>query len=93
MANHTVTFDVSANPVTVQTGTLLTEAAHKAGVEVTQPCGGQGRCGRCLVQVTKGDVRRRSTLRLSSTDVANGYALACQAVVERDVSFTVPAQE
>jgi len=93
MAKHTVTFDVSANPVTVQTGTLLTEAAHKAGVEVTQPCGGQGRCGRCMVRVTGGDVRRRSTLRLSSADLAQGYALACQAVVEGDVSVSVPPQE
>jgi len=93
MAKHTVTFDVSANPVTVQTGTLLTEAAFMVGVEVTQPCGGQGRCGRCMVRVTEGNVRRRSTLRLSSADVAQGYALACQAVVEGDVSVIVPPQE
>jgi len=93
MAHHAVTFDVSANPVTVQTGTLLTEAAQKAGVEVTQPCGGQGRCGRCLVRVTEGNIRRRSTLRLSAEDVAEGFALACQAVVEGDATVSVPPQE
>ena len=73
------------HPVHVPTGTLLTEAAHTAGVEITQPCGGQGRCGRCAVHVTKGEVRRRSTLRLTAEDVAAGYALACQSVVEGDV--------
>ena len=93
MANHAVTFDVSENPVTVQTGTLLTEAAAMAGVEVAQPCGGQGRCGRCMVRVTDGDVRRRSTLRLSPADVEYGFALACQSVVEGDVSISVPPQE
>ncbi len=93
MAHHAVTFDVSENPVTVQTGTLLTEAAQKAGVEVTQPCGGQGRCGRCLVRVTGGNIRRRSTLRLSAEDVAEGFALACQAVVEGDATVSVPPQE
>ena len=38
-------------------------------------------------------MRRRSTLRLSAEDVAAGYALACQSVVEGDVSVTVPPQE
>lgn len=93
MSEHTVTFDVAKKPVRVPTGTLLSEAARLAGVDIGQPCGGQGRCGRCAVQVTKGDVRRRSSLRLSTEDIAQGYALACQSVVEGDVSVTVPPQE
>ena len=96
MTEHLVTFNLDgAQPVAVHvpTGTLLTEAAQRAGVEITQPCGGQGRCGRCAVQVTGGDVRRRSTLRLTAEDVATGYTLACQSVVEGDVSVSVPPQE
>jgi uncharacterized 2Fe-2S/4Fe-4S cluster protein (DUF4445 family) len=60
------------------------------------PCGGQGRCGRCAVIVeegTAGAVRRRSTQRLSPEDVAAGYALACQTVVEGDVVVSIPPQE
>lgn len=75
------------------TGTLVVEAAQMAGIEIAQPCGGQGRCGRCAVRTVEGDVRRRSTLRLSPADVAAGYALACQAVVEQDVAIVVPPQE
>jgi uncharacterized 2Fe-2S/4Fe-4S cluster protein (DUF4445 family) len=94
---HTVTFALpdSQTPVVVQvpTNTLLAEAATQAGIEIGQPCGGQGRCGRCAVQVTEGQARRRSTLRLSETDVAQGYALACQTVVEGDVAIFVPPQE
>ena len=102
MAQHLVTFHLDdpslgahapLHPVHVPTGTLLTEAAHTAGVEIVQPCGGQGRCGRCAIHVTKGEVRRRSMLRLTAEDVAAGYALACQSVVEGDVSVTVPPQE
>ncbi|HSG15319.1 MAG TPA: ASKHA domain-containing protein [Anaerolineae bacterium] len=103
MAEHTVTFAVSRDqvthdqvthdPVTVQTGTLLTEAARLAKVEISQPCGGQGRCGRCLVKTTDGNIRRRSTLRLTAEDVQKGYALACQSVVEGDVSVELPPQE
>jgi uncharacterized 2Fe-2S/4Fe-4S cluster protein (DUF4445 family) len=79
--------------VKVQTGALLSEAAHLAGVEIGQPCGGQGRCGRCTVQVMDGTVRRRSSLRLSPEDVAQGFALACQTVVEGDVVVHIPEQE
>ncbi|MCK5430928.1 MAG: DUF4445 domain-containing protein [Anaerolineales bacterium] len=93
MAEHTVKFDVAEEPVKIPTGTLVAEAAQMAGVEIMQPCGGQGRCGRCAVQVSSGTVRRRSTLRLSSEDVDQGYALACQSVIENDVSIVVPPQE
>jgi uncharacterized 2Fe-2S/4Fe-4S cluster protein (DUF4445 family) len=93
MTEHLVTFDVAKQPVRVPTGTLLIEAARLAGVDIGQPCGGQGRCGRCAVQVTQGEVRRRSSLRLSPEDVAQGFALACQSVVEADVAVSVPPQE
>ncbi|MBX3056205.1 MAG: DUF4445 domain-containing protein [Anaerolineae bacterium] len=97
MAEFTVSFD-GFGPVQVPGGSLLTEAAVRAGVQIAQPCGGQGRCGRCAVQIlggadAAGGVRRRSTLRLSAADVAAGYALACQAVVEGDAQVIVPTQE
>ncbi len=93
MAEHTVTFDKVKKPIRVPTGTLLSEAARLAGIDIGQPCGGQGRCGRCAVIVTEGDVRRRSSLRLSADDILQGYALACQSVIEGDISVTIPPQE
>lgn len=93
MAVHSVKFDTVETPVLVPTGTLISEAAHLAGLEIVQPCGGQGRCGRCTVQVTRGTVRRRSTLRLSQQDIEQGFALACQTVIEGDVCITIPPQE
>ena len=74
-------------------GTLLSEAARQAGIDILMPCGGQGRCGRCAVIVEQGAVRRRSTQRLSPEDVAAGYALACQTTVEGDVVIVIPPQE
>jgi len=92
---HTITFTLDDKPttVTVPTNTLLSDAARLADIDIGQPCGGQGRCGRCAVEVTGGSVRRRSTLRLSEADIAQGYALACQTVVEGDVAIHVPPQE
>ncbi len=93
MAEHIVRFADRAEPITVRAGTLLVEAARRLGLDIQQPCGGQGRCGRCAVRVESGRVRRRSVLRLSAADVEAGYALACQTVVEGDVSVVVPPVE
>ena len=92
MVDHLVQFDPGSHIVHVPTGTLISEAAHLSGIELGQPCGGQGRCGRCVVQVLSGQVRRRSTLRLSADDVTKGYALACQSIIEEDVTIFVPPQ-
>jgi uncharacterized 2Fe-2S/4Fe-4S cluster protein (DUF4445 family) len=93
MAEFEVRFDSHPEPIRVPAGTLLVEVARQAGIEIQQPCGGQGRCGRCAVMVESGQVRRRSVLRLSKSDVDAGYALACQTVVEGDAAITVPPAE
>jgi uncharacterized 2Fe-2S/4Fe-4S cluster protein (DUF4445 family) len=97
MTDHKVTFTIEnvKEPVvaSIPAGTLLSDAARQAGVEIGQPCGGQGRCGRCAVKVSSGNVRCRSTLRLSSKAIEDGFALACQSVVEGDASVYVPLQE
>lgn len=93
MNRHRVTLLPANKSVEVPTGTLLTEAIAQASLDIQQPCGGQGRCGRCAVILEDGGGRRRSTVRLSAEDLAAGYALACQTVVEGDVRLTIPEQE
>jgi uncharacterized 2Fe-2S/4Fe-4S cluster protein (DUF4445 family) len=93
MTKCEVRFDSHPEPIEVPVGTLLTEVAREGGVEIQQPCGGQGRCGRCAVRVESGQVRRRSVLRLSQDDLDAGYALACQTVVEGDAAIEVPPPE
>lgn len=90
---YSVKFDIASEAVDVPAGTMITVAAEKAGIEINQPCGGQGRCGQCAVQITSGNVRRRSTMRLSSDDVEHGYAIACQTTVEGNLTVIVPPQE
>jgi uncharacterized 2Fe-2S/4Fe-4S cluster protein (DUF4445 family) len=90
---HTVTFQPAGETVAVPAGISLIDAAQLAGLEINQPCGSQGRCGRCVVMVESGTVRRRSVLRLTAEDVEAGYALACQTVVEGDAVITIPPQE
>lgn len=93
MAKQYIVTFLGTRTVNVAVGTLLTAAAELAGLEIARPCGGQGRCGRCVVQIMLGNVRRRSTMRLSPEDVAQGFALACQSIIVSNVSVQVPAQE
>jgi len=79
--------------VYVEKGALLQEAIEAAGIPLALPCGGQGRCGRCIVVVQEGQVRRRSVARLTPQEVEQGYALACQTLVEGDLVVYVPPQE
>jgi uncharacterized 2Fe-2S/4Fe-4S cluster protein (DUF4445 family) len=93
LANHKVDLHPANISVEVATGSLISEAIKLAKLELTQPCGGQGRCGRCAVMVEGAGFRRRSTIRLSNEDLAGGYALACQTVIEGDITVSIPEQE
>ena len=78
--------------VTVPIGTTLLDAAAAAGVELEldAPCGGQGRCGRCKVHVERGNVRRREHYRLTADEISQGWAIACQTVIEGPAKVHVP---
>jgi len=93
LAIHKVTLLPTEVSVEVPTGTLISEVIQGASLDLSQPCGGQGRCGRCAVILEGTGARRRSTIRLTAEDVATGYALACQTVIEGDVTITIPEQE
>jgi uncharacterized 2Fe-2S/4Fe-4S cluster protein (DUF4445 family) len=93
MAEHTLVIQPGDLKLTVPTGTLVSEAIQRAGLDLAQPCGGQGRCGRCAVVIEGDGARRRSTIRLSEADLEAGRALACQTVIEGELTITIPPQE
>ncbi|MCL5736184.1 MAG: 2Fe-2S iron-sulfur cluster-binding protein, partial [Actinobacteria bacterium] len=60
--------------VRVPADTVIEEAISQAGLRISLPCGGQGRCGRCVVEVREGSVRRRSMMRRTEEEGRRGYA-------------------
>ncbi len=90
---HRVDFKPSGASIEVPAGTLIREAIAQAGLSINLLCGGQGRCGRCKVVVERGNVKRRSVSRLTGTELEQGYALACQTLVEGDLTVFIPPQE
>jgi len=93
MAKFTVRFLPSDISTTVPEGTSFLEAAAAAGLPLRSPCGGQGHCGKCVVQVGCGaDEARPEERRLfNDRELAEGRRLACQAKVIADADVIVPA--
>ncbi len=65
----------------VPEGTMISDAAVEAGVEISLPCGGRGRCGRCIVLVDnervlscQTEVRDGMTVRIPRKDVGKVIA-------------------
>jgi uncharacterized 2Fe-2S/4Fe-4S cluster protein (DUF4445 family) len=86
-----ITFAPSGETIEVPRGTSLLDAAILCELDVPAPCAGQGRCGRCRVRVASGDVERRSSASLSTADILEGWAVACQTYAgEGAVEVEVP---
>ena len=92
----TVCFEPQGKKIEVEHGLTLLDAARIAGVGIRSDCGGRGICGKCLVVVkdqkglsppSDNEVRLLSSARLKA-----GYRLACQSVVEGDVTVFIPPE-
>ena len=92
MALFTVTFHPSGRTASVPPETTILEAAASCEIPLHSPCGGQGRCGKCAVQVTSGaDVVQPAETRLfTEEELAAGWRLACQARVVAEAEVIVP---
>jgi uncharacterized 2Fe-2S/4Fe-4S cluster protein (DUF4445 family) len=92
MATFTVVFEPSGATASVEAHATVLDAAQAAGLTVHAPCGGQGRCGRCLVRALSGvgeptDEERQT---LSGHELAEGWRLSCQAEITGDARVRVP---
>ncbi|MBN2594816.1 MAG: DUF4445 domain-containing protein [Sedimentisphaerales bacterium] len=89
--NCTVRFEPSGLKTEVPIGTILLEAAHKAGIYLSSICGGDGYCGKCKVIVEhSSQVQSKPTALLTPDEVRENVVLACQSKVLSDVTVTVP---
>ena len=67
----------------------------RQGYAIASACGGVGTCGKCFVKLHKGLVGPTESERvhLSEADLAEGWRLACQQRVDRDMSLTTPVYD
>ncbi len=71
----------------------MVDTAARAGLLIDTPCGGQGRCGRCVVRVTQGEVTLRENPHLTRQQIEEGWVLSCTARVAGDLRVVVPPQK
>ncbi|MHC4252454.1 MAG: 2Fe-2S iron-sulfur cluster-binding protein, partial [Planctomycetota bacterium] len=79
--------------VEVAAGATVHDAARAGDVCLVSPCGGAGRCGRCVVEVVgpAPEPTAPERERLSADDIAKGRRMACELAVTRDMEVVVPA--
>lgn len=84
-AKHRIVLQPIGAAIEAAPGTPLRDLLFEQGVEF--PCGGQGRCRGCKVRVLQGSSPLNAAQRehLSEQEIADGWRLACQSVVESDL--------
>ncbi len=87
---HTVTFWPFEASVCVLEGTTILDAVQKAGLPLQTPCGGEGTCGDCIVQITKGTFKAKPSAHLSGQLIREGFALACQTKIADELRIVLP---
>jgi uncharacterized 2Fe-2S/4Fe-4S cluster protein (DUF4445 family) len=86
----TVQFEPSGLKTEIPVGTVLLEAARKAGVYLSSICGGDGYCGKCKVVIDQGQFQSRPTTLLTPDEARENVVLACQTKILSDMTVTVP---
>jgi uncharacterized 2Fe-2S/4Fe-4S cluster protein (DUF4445 family) len=89
-----VTFEPAGRSVFVLPGTSLMEAAGRAGLILQSPCGGQGTCGKCKVQVTQGQTLTHdaASRALPQRLHDQGFRLACLTKVDGPAVVDIPPE-
>lgn len=82
--------------ITVLSGQKLLDLLQRTGFFLPAHCGGKGSCGKCKVRVLSGLAKPplpAETLYLTSTELAEGFRLACRLEVNADLAVEVPVGE
>lgn len=88
-----VVFQPQGKRVFVLPGTNLLEAATRAGLTLTAPCGGRGTCGKCRIRIVQGaeHLEPPAPGPLGPEELAAGLRLACVTRVTAPLVVDIPA--
>jgi uncharacterized 2Fe-2S/4Fe-4S cluster protein (DUF4445 family) len=87
-----VVFQPWGRTVHVLPGSILLEAAARAGVVLETPCGGGGTCGKCKVKILEGaeSCRGEESNVITSEMLEEGYRLACEVEINEELVVEIP---
>jgi uncharacterized 2Fe-2S/4Fe-4S cluster protein (DUF4445 family) len=90
---RTVTFLPSYRKIEVERGTTILDAAQRAGLNMNVVCGGQGKCGKCVVYIQSGKTefdQQKYEHFFSPEELKKGACLACMTLVQGDIHVVIP---
>ncbi|MDD3242515.1 MAG: ASKHA domain-containing protein [Eubacteriales bacterium] len=88
-----MTIWIDGKPFSAREGMLL-DALVEAGAKVPAPCGGNGRCGKCLVRIhDAGEPTAQEIKLLNPAQIAQGWRLACKTPVCEGMRVDTPAEK
>ena len=75
-------------------GTTVIEAAARAGIIIESPCGGEGTCGKCRVEVLEGEIKPTVLEKklLGKEELNRGVRLGCQAKMDSPCAIHIPQE-
>ena len=73
----------------------LLEAIRHHTSNIVAPCGGKGKCGKCIIKVESGSVTpsEADSKFLTENEIEEGYRLACKAYATSDCVISVGKRE
>ena len=102
-----IVFTPSGRQGVVPAGTTVLQAARTLGVDIDSVCGGRALCGRCQVDVGRGEFAKHGitsgddslcgvtaveTRYADKKGLADGRRLSCQSTLQADVVIDVPPE-
>ena len=70
------------------------DAARQAGIQMMAVCGGEGTCGKCVIQILDSKSQyppsETETRLLASEQLQAGYRLACMTIIDTDTRIYLP---
>ena len=94
MKKFKVVFQPEGKKVSALPGITIAALAAENGVRLEVPCGAVGKCGKCRVEVSKGEgvvpPDAEETALLSKEELAKGIRLACRTKISGDAVISIP---
>ncbi|MBX7244443.1 MAG: ASKHA domain-containing protein [Candidatus Sumerlaeaceae bacterium] len=93
MSGLRLTFLPEGRSLELAEATPVSDAAAAAELLIDHPCGAKATCGKCRVRFAEGATAPTAAEErlVSAEDLAQGWRLSCQAVVNCDAVIEVPA--
>ncbi|MDR2442294.1 MAG: ASKHA domain-containing protein [Deltaproteobacteria bacterium] len=92
METFPITFLPDNVTIEAETGESLLDVANRGKIHINASCGGEGVCGRCVVELREGNVQASPGLYLTDEDYQSGIRLACRAKVNGPATLFIPLE-